>query len=289
MLFLFSTVCRSDDAATLRARYQELLPALQQSALQAPLHLASEDRDGRVVSETHGILEHDFATLRNLLTTPAGWCELVMLHRLVKGCAAPVPPGAASVLTFYSGGPHYTPIEDARRLDYVWRLRADGADFLSIALDSDEGPIDTYEYQLLFEAIPLESGRTFARFRFSFRYGSVTRVLSAAYYALIARSQVGFTVVGTSAAGAPIYVSGRIGAVERNVMGFYLALQTLLEGALQPEAERFEWRLRRWYALCDRYRRQLHEIEEKEYLDMKRRERAEQMVPTPEVWPAPKS
>ena len=56
-------------------------------------------------------------------------------------------------------------------------------------------------------------------------------------------------------------------------MRYYLGLQALLESRAQPEVQRFEWRVQRWYALTDKYRRHLYELDEKEYLDSKRKER----------------
>ena len=64
------------------------------------------------------------------------------------------------------------------------------------------------------------------------------------------------------------------GAVERNIMRYYLAIESFL-GALSgsPQA-RFEKRLHDWFAASERYPRQLHEVEQGAYLDMKRKEYA---------------
>ena len=87
------------------------------------------------------------------------------------------------------------------------------------------------------------------------------------------RDKVGFNVVAADKAGNPLYIKVRGGAMERSVMRYYLGLQALLESRAQPEAQRFEWRVQRWYALTDKYRRQLYELDEEEYLDSKRKER----------------
>jgi hypothetical protein len=139
---------------------------------------------------------------------------------------------------------------------------------------SDGGPLDTYDYRLTMEAIPLGERQVFTRVSFSFRYRFMTRMLSATYYAF-ARSRPGFTVERITPEGEPVLVTGRVAAIERNVMRFYLALQAQIEGLSQPEGERFEWRLRRWYALTQKYPRQLYDVEESAYLEAKRRERAQ--------------
>lgn len=101
----------------------------------------------------------------------------------------------------------------------------------------------------------------------------LTRMISSIYFMTVGRDKVGFSVVGADKAGNPLYIKGRGAAMERSVMRYYLGLQALLESRARPEAERFEWRVQRWYALTDKYRRQLYELDEKEYLDSKPKER----------------
>ena len=93
------------------------------------------------------------------------------------------------------------------------------------------------------------------------------------YFMTVGRDKVGFSVVGVDKAGNPLYIKGRGGAMERSVMRYYLGLQALIESRAQPEVQRFEWRVQRWYTLTDKYRRQLYELDEEEYLDSKRKER----------------
>jgi transposase len=71
-------------------------------------------------------------------------------------------------------------------------------------------------------------------------------------------------------------VSGMRGGVERNAMRYYLAIESWLGALAAPPPRRFEQASRAWFAATERYRRQLHEMEEAEYLEMKRREHARQ-------------
>jgi len=276
----------ADPAAALRARYESLRPVLQSNHYGAPFYIESQDRDGRIHGRVYGELDHDFRTLRASLTTPAGWCELVPLHLNIKGCRYRPLGTDESELTVYTGDKKFTPIEDTTRSVYVLRTRAAGADYLNIQVTSDTGPLDTGDYRLQLEAIPLNGGRTFAHVSFSYRYGLATRMLSAIYFGTVARHKEGFTIVGEDARGTPVFVHGRAAALERNVMRLYLALLTSLESRTVPEAQRFEWSTRRWHALTEQYRRQLHELAEAEYLDIKRRERADQLGTRQELWPA---
>jgi hypothetical protein len=282
-----ATAEAADPAAALRARYESLQPVLQKNHFGAPFYIESQDRDGRMHGRVYGVLDHDFRTLRATLVTPAGWCELVPLHLNIKGCRHRPLGAHESEIMVYTGDKKYTPIENTTRSDYVLRTLAASASYLNIKVTSDIGPLDTGDYRLQVEAIPLSGGRTFAHVSFSYRYGAAMRMLSAVYFGTVARAKEGFSIVGQDTSGAPVFVRGRAAALERNVMRLYLALLTVLEARAKPEAERFDWSIRRWHALTERYRRQLHELDEAQYLDAKRRERAEQLRAGHELWPAP--
>jgi hypothetical protein len=55
-------------------------------------------------------------------------------------------------------------------------------------------------------------------------------------------------------------------------MRYYLAIDAYLAAYGLPAAEQPEKRIREWYASTERYAQQLHEMDETEYLDMKRKE-----------------
>ena len=62
------------------------------------------------------------------------------------------------------------------------------------------------------------------------------------------------------------------GLVERNTMRYYLAIEAFLDAVSSPPQARLEQRLHDWFAATERYPRQLHELDEGAYLEMKRRE-----------------
>ena len=136
----------------------------------------------------------------------------------------------------------------------------------------------TRDYRIALEAIPLETGQTFIHLAFSNAYGSLGRLAMQAYFATTARDRVGFTVLDTQPDGRLRHVGGMRGAVERNAMRYYLAIESYL-GALSgsPQA-RFEKRIHAWYEASERYPRQLHEMEQGDYLDMKRKENARRLA-----------
>jgi hypothetical protein len=62
------------------------------------------------------------------------------------------------------------------------------------------------------------------------------------------------------------------GLVERNTMRYYLAIEAFLGALSSPPQARLEKSLHDWFSAIERYPRQLHELEQSEYLDMKRKE-----------------
>ena len=92
------------------------------------------------------------------------------------------------------------------------------------------------------------------------------------YLATLGGAKVGFTAEGRRPDGTPVLVRGMRGALERNVMRYYLAVDAYLAALASPPDERLEDRLREWFDATERYPLQLHELEENAYLEMKRKE-----------------
>ena len=55
-------------------------------------------------------------------------------------------------------------------------------------------------------------------------------------------------------------------------MRYYLAIDAYLSAYTLPPGEQFEKRIRDWYASTERYAPQLHEMDQADYLEMKRKE-----------------
>lgn len=73
--------------------------------------------------------------------------------------------------------------------------------------------------------------------------------------------KVGFSIVGTSASGSPQYLEGIRGAVERNTIRYYLAIDAYLGALSLPSAAHLNKRLNDWQSGVERYPRQLHELD----------------------------
>ena len=139
-------------------------------------------------------------------------------------------------------------------------------------LGAAEGPLGTKDYRIRIEAVPLDAGRTFIHMAYSYGYGFSAKLALQTYLGTMGRDKVGFTIDGKKADGTPSYIGGILGLLERNTMRYYLAIDAYLNAYSLAAAEQPERRIREWYASTERYAAQLHEMDEAEYLDMKRKE-----------------
>ncbi len=80
-------------------------------------------------------------------------------------------------------------------------------------------------------------GRSFLHFSYAYDEGFLTRNALKAYLATFGRGKVGFTVLGTQPDGAPYFIGGTRGLMERNAMRYFLAVEACLGAAgLDPAA-----------------------------------------------------
>jgi hypothetical protein len=78
--------------------------------------------------------------------------------------------------------------------------------------------------------------------------------------------------------GEPQYVRGIRGVVERNVVRYLLAIKVFLESQELTGKEAFQRRAELWFDETEAYRRQLHELSRRKYLDNVRREHDNQVA-----------
>jgi hypothetical protein len=122
----------------------------------------------------------------------------------------------------------------------------------------------------------LDKGRTVIHFSYDYSYGALARAAIKTYYATLGRDKRGFSIISAGNDGAPVYVAGVRGSLERNAVRYYFAIQTYMDALKFPPNQRFEKRNNRWYDLTARFPRQLYELDKGEYLANKRREHANQ-------------
>lgn len=275
---LHGQVAASDAAAALWARYAALQDELSENPFDQPIHLVSNRNDDHISGELNGVLEYPFQTAKEIFRTAHNWCDIMMLHLNVKHCRTS-ETGSNQSLTVFIGGKRHQSLESAHRGEYRYRVLENSTDYIKVALTSDRGPFQTRNYRIVLEAVPVEGDNTFVHFSYAYDFGGLARTAKSLYFHTVGRDKVGFTVVDTEPDGRPIHVDGMRGALERNIMRYYLAMKAFLGALAVPEAEQLEKRLHDWFAFTERYPLQLRELSENDYIRMKRQEFQRQDTP----------
>ena len=272
----------ANSPGSLRAKYGALQHQLGHNQFQRPLYLDSSETPGGVAGDIYALINYPFATVSAALSSRGNWCDILMLHLNTKYCRASTA-GREAVLNVSIGKKYDQPLDEAHRVAFAYRVAAQTPNYLQVRLNADEGPLSTRNYRIVLEAVPLENGQTFIHLSYSYAYGLVARLAMQAYLGTTGRNKVGFTVAGTRSDGQPLHIGGMRGVVERNTMRYYLAIEAFLGALSAPPQARLEKRLHDWFAAVERYPRQLHEMEQDAYLEMKRKEYRRQQAEIADV------
>lgn len=267
----------ADDAASLRAKYGDLRETLRNNNFQRPLHIDSGQSPDALRGDVYAVLEHPFAEFSGALKDPADWCDILILPFNTKYCHA-VEGDGRSMLQMRIGRKFDQPAQEAYRLDFSLRQIASSPDYFESRLDAKSGPLGTRDYRILLSAVPLDAGRTFMHLSYSYGYGAVGRFAMQMYLSTVGAEKVGFTVTGRGADGQPVYMNGVRGAIERNVMRYYLAIDAYMASLRVPPEQRLDKRIETWFTGTERYPRQLREMDRSTYLAMKRGEHERQQA-----------
>lgn len=259
------------DAGSLRAKYMELQPELRQNTFQRAMHVDSAEGDNVLRGEVYAVLEHPFTKVSEGMREPAQWCEIMILPFNTKYCHA-TDGEDSQRLVLRIGRKYDQPLEQAYRLNFTFRNLAATPEYFESRLTAREGPLGTRDYRIAVAAIPLEGGRTFMHLSYAYGYGTAGRLAMQAYLATAGSDKVGFTVTGQAGGGQPRFIGGVRGAVERNAMRYYLAIDAYLDSLDLPRHQQAERRIQNWFSAVERYPRQLHEMDRSTYVAMKRLE-----------------
>ena len=262
------------DSSALRARHSTLIEKLKNSQFQRPLYLESTQTSDQLRGEIYATLAQPYSSVQEALQDMDHWCDILILHLNVKNCQVTGTP--ARQVTMFLGRKYDEPLQRAYRVDFAYRIVAASSEYQQIVLDAATGPLGTKNYRIMVESVSLDERTTFMHLSYSYTFGVTARIAMGGYLATLGRNKVGFSLAGRNADGSPIYIDGVRGAVERNAMRYYLAIQAYLDSLSVPEPQQTEKRLRDWYAATERYSLQLHELERNEYLEMKGLELARQ-------------
>ena len=234
-------------AGALRATFGELANSREASMLVGPLHLASGESGGALRGTLYAIVDRPSRDVRAALSTPAGWCAVLILDPNVHACQA------QSERVDVAFGESQTPVV------FSFRPVAATDEYLQVRLAAAEGLMGTKDYAIALEAAGLDASSTIVHLTFSQSLGWASRLAMQAYFNTVGRGKVGFTVTGRDADGRPVYVSDLRGGVERNLMRQYFAILAYLDSLALPREQQADRRVRTWLAHTERYPLQLHE------------------------------
>ena len=250
------------------------LVAFEQWSINSDAHrfIVSAGMDGDISqsSSRFSLSGVSFEDFRQHLSVPRNWCDVMLLHLNVKSCVHRVED-AREFLDLYLGRKHMQTPDDASRLAFSFTSRTSEQVFQA-TLNADQGPYGTSDYLFTLSAIPIEDG-IFVELELANRVGYAER-LADVYFNTIGRFKVGFTKLGKDIFGRDKFVKGRIGAAERNVVRYMLALEVALSDL---GAEFIDW-AGRWHKATQQFKKQLYEVGRRDYLKNKRREYANQVL-----------
>ena len=231
------------------------------------ISLASSQQDDVLSAEVNSILHTPFETVAATMVQASNWCQVMPLHFNIKACTYETREGK-EVLTVYSGRKIYENPDDSYPISYQFEIvRHDDAQ-LSLRLRAAAGPVSTRDYLIELDAMPVAEG-TLLHIHSSYRSSWLSSMLTSTYLATAGSDKVGFSRIEQD--GEMVPVQGIKGIIERNVMRYHLAINAFLGTLSLPEADRLEATLASWFEQNDNYP-PLHEMDETEYLQIKRRE-----------------
>jgi hypothetical protein len=241
------------DAADLRAKHAEVRDQMRNNNFGRQLHIDSAESQNSLQGDVYAVLDHPFEKVKEALQDPSAWCDIMLLPFNTRGCQA-----SGNRLAVRIGRKPDQPVDQAYRLDFSFQSVAASSDFLETRLNAAQGPVGTRDYRISAEAVPLDGGKTFMHMRYSYGFGGAGRFAMQAYLSTAGASKVGFTTNGVR------------GAVERNAMRYYLAIDAYLDTMDVPAAQRVDKRINQWFAATERYPKQLHEMDRSTYVSLKR-------------------
>ena len=267
----------ADPASALQARHAALSEQLEHSPFPQHLYVESVESPGASRGDVYAVVDYPIAAVSDAFSSAANWCDALILHLNVKYCR-PASRGGRTVLLTAIGRNFDQPLSSAYRVEFTFGIAASRPDYVDVELKARKGPLGTANYRISLEAVGLEGGRAFVHLRYSYAYGFVGRLAMETYLATSGSDKVGFTVIGDRNKPQPRFIGGVRGAIERNTMRYYLAIDAYLGALATPAPARFEQSLERWFNATELYPRQLREIDRDSYFAMKRSEYARQQT-----------
>ena len=254
-----------DKNAALLEKYAQLSGSLASNAYGRPLFLESLETASTVNGDVYAVLNSPYATVSNKFKNEHNWCEVMILPINTKYCHE-TSVGGRPGLRVHIGKKTEQDLADTFGLDFNFNVTAASPKFVAVQLNAIKGPLGTHHYKIELSALPLPDGKTYMHLHYEYSYGFTSRLAMQAYLATVGNGKVGFTRLNGT------YVDGMRGAVERNTMRYYLAIDAYLANMASPAAQQFDGRLEYWFTATQKYPAQFGDIEKSAYLTMKKNE-----------------
>lgn len=267
---VIATANSESSTVGLLEKHAMLKSQLTQNIYHRPLVFESAENTETVSSAVYAVLDSPFSVVSATFKKPDLWCEVLILHLNTKYCQASPEPVKPARLVVNIGKKTPQPLADTFLLEFSHRVTAETSNYLAVELHANKGPLNTTDYQLQLRAVPLSDGKTFINLRYSYGYGLAGKLAMQTYLSTLGRGKVGFTKVPSVEKST--YVGGMRGAVERNTMRYYLAMEAYLASPKQSPAQPPEARLQYWFDATEEYALQLREVDRSSYLAMKKDE-----------------
>ncbi len=265
----------SMESEALIQRYIHLTKTTRALTDTLPLYLATV-QDNKVLNVSlFGLIPYSFNKVASELSKPQSYCEFLPLMFNVKGCVV-TETSPVTRIKYYVAGKYYTPPIASIRIKSVFRIIESRKDFLQIIMEDDGDSQGTTKYHVLLKIVPMKN-QTLIYIESLYAPGRLTRMATKTYVSMFARNKPGFTKLKVSGGGETQFITGFPAIIERSIVRSYFALKAYLQNQHVPPARRHEARLQSWYNLNLPHRKQLYELERKQYLAIKRRERKNQL------------
>jgi hypothetical protein len=274
-LLICSTVSQAD-SAQLNLAYQARKAELANNDYGIPISIISSNKQHTMRGEVYGIIEHAYPQVKQALLSPSAWCDIVQQHLNIKVCTDARIKSHCQ-LTIYSGRKFYQKAEDVYQLHYRFSVTHNEPAYFQVLLTAKKGPMGTRNYRIEIEAKPINQQQTFLHFNYTYGYNFMTSLGMKVYLATLGSGKVGFSRTGRDKQGRAVFVHGVRGIIERNTVRYFFAIQSYLDSLAMPAEQRTLARYKFWFDLTERFPRQLHELDKKDYLAYKQREHADQL------------
>jgi hypothetical protein len=254
-LLAFTTLQAQADAGALKARHAELREQMRNNSYGRHLHIDSTEGSNTLQGDVYAVIDHPYEKVKDALQDPNAWCDIMLLPFNTKACQA-----GEGRLSVRIGRKYNQPADQAYPIDFAFSNVAGGANYLETRLTAAQGPVGTRDYRIQVKAVPAEGGRTFLHMSYAYGFGNMGRMAMQAYLSTAGADKVGFTSNGVR------------GAVERNAMRYYLAIDSYLDTMDVAGGDRVDKRINHWFTATERYPKQLREMDRNTYVTMKRQE-----------------